>query len=64
MTTVNERRSGRPDLGPPPKSSVDWFFTRRPGRSLDAAQVELGAARPGRLRSFGAAVLALFRGGS
>lgn len=30
-----------PDLGPPPKSSVDWFFTRRPGRRLDAANVRL-----------------------
>jgi hypothetical protein len=37
---VRERSSGLKDLGPPPKSSVDWFFTRRPGRILDAAELE------------------------
>lgn len=42
-TTTKERL---PDLGPPPKSSVDWFFTRRAGRSLDAAQAGLGPAEP------------------
>lgn len=37
---MRERNSGLQDLGPPPKSSVDWFFTRRPGRILDAAELE------------------------
>jgi hypothetical protein len=29
------------ELGPPPRSSVDWYFTPRPGRQLDAARVKL-----------------------
>lgn len=28
------------DMGPSPRSSVDWFFTPRPGRILDAAELE------------------------
>lgn len=44
MGPVSHRSSDLPelpDLGPPPKSSVDWFFTRRPGRRLDDANVRL-----------------------
>ena len=58
---MSNRSSGLPDLGPPPKSSVDWFFTRRPGRSLDAGHVELGAAQPGRLRTLITSILTFFR---
>jgi hypothetical protein len=37
-----------PELGPPPRSSAEWLFTRRPGRSLDAANVRLVDKSPHR----------------
>jgi hypothetical protein len=40
----NEKGPGLAKLGPPPRSSVDWFFTPRPGRFLDAADVRLADA--------------------
>jgi hypothetical protein len=44
---------GLSDLGPAPKSSVDWFTTRRPGRRLDAAEVGLGRAPSEHRRALG-----------
>jgi hypothetical protein len=58
---VNDEGSGYTDLGPPPRSSIDWLFTTRPGRALDAADVRLvKRGRPARRsRGFLAAALHL-----
>ena len=34
-------KNGNFDYGPPPCSGVDWNFTARPGRALDACDVRL-----------------------
>jgi hypothetical protein len=53
MAAVSERSDFSelpelPKLGSPPKSSADWFFIRRPGRSLDAANVRLAGTAESR----------------
>lgn len=41
---MSNERPGPRNLGQPQRSSVDWFFTPRPGATLDAANVRLASS--------------------
>ncbi|MGE0067318.1 MAG: hypothetical protein AB7T48_08190 [Solirubrobacterales bacterium] len=47
---MSEKNSGLSEAGPPPRTSVDWSFTPRPGRYLDAAEVRLARAQHEQLK--------------